>query len=92
MFEKIKAITNILNKRVITYEFEIILNLYPNKIKSSTELCNLSNSSYSTFYLIIKTMVSEGTLIICSSEKDKRLRLYKLNESLVGQMASLDLI
>lgn len=91
MFEKLKAIEAILDKRVITYEFEIILNLYPNKIKSSTELWNLSNSSYSTFYIIIKSMVSEGTLVICRSETDKRLRLYKLNESLVEQLEALTL-
>jgi predicted transcriptional regulator len=91
MFEKLKAIESVLDKRIITYEFEIISNLYPNKVKSSTELWNLSNSSYSTFYIIIKSMVSEGTLVICKTETDKRLRLYKLNENLVEQLAALNL-
>ena len=91
MINKIKAIEKILNKRIITYEFEIILNLYPNKIQSSTELCKLSNSSYSTFYIIIKNMVSEGTLSMCGSEKDKRLRLYKLSDSMIDKLTDVNL-
>ena len=89
MNNHIKIVERDLNRRLITFEFGIILDLYPDKIKTSSELCSLSDSSYSTFYILIKNMLADGILVAGFSDSDKRVKLYRLSDQAVKSLSQL---
>lgn len=84
----IKEIESLLNRKLVSCDFEILLMLHSNKSLSAKDIFSVSRYSGTTFYAVLKQLGDGGYIVGSPAKHDRRLILYNLSDRVREEMSN----